>query len=55
MKLDFRSIFILISIFFLSFMVSFYGSRLIYYYKIEHKKSTKNYISVEYIWKKKNQ
>jgi len=49
MKFDFRRIFVSISILFLSFMVGFYGSRLVYYYKTENKKNTKDYTLIEYL------
>ena len=49
MKFDFRKIFVSISILFLSFMVGFYGSRLVYYYKTENKKDTKDYTLIEYL------
>lgn len=54
MKLDFRKIFIQISIFFLSFMVGLYGSRLVYYYKMENKKDNKKYTMIEYLTKGEN-
>lgn len=49
MKFDFRKIFVSISVLFLSFMVGFYGSRLLYYYKTENKKDTKDYTLIEYL------
>ena len=49
MKFDFRKIFVSISILFLSFMIGFYGSRLVYYYKTENKKNTKDYTLIEYL------
>ena len=49
MKFDFRKIFVSISILFLSFMVGFYGSRLVYYYKTENKKDIKDYTLIEYL------
>ena len=49
MKFDFRKIFVQISILFLSFMIGFYGSRLVYYYKLENKKDTKEYTMIEYL------
>lgn len=51
MKFSLKKIFVLISILFISFMIGFYGTRLIYFYRIEHKKSNKNYNLVEYLKK----
>lgn len=41
-KIDYKKIFIVISAIFIISLVAFYGSRLIYYYAIEHKKSDDN-------------
>lgn len=54
MKFDFRKIFLKISILFLSFMIGFYGSRFIYFYKTENKKETKEYRVFEYFTKGEN-
>ncbi|MBP3461726.1 MAG: hypothetical protein J6K21_04880 [Bacilli bacterium] len=54
MKYDFRKIFVLISIIFISFMIGFYGTRLIYYYKQENRKDNKSYTLIKYITKEEN-
>lgn len=46
MKLVYRKIFVLLSVLFMSFMVGFYGSRLVYFYNKEHKKTINKEITL---------
>lgn len=49
MSQSIRSKFVKYSIIFLTFMVLFYGFRLVHYYRKEHKKDSKNYTLIEYL------
>ncbi len=54
MKFDFRKIFVIASILFISGMVLVYGYRLIYYYQKEKQKDTTTYTMIEYLTKEEN-
>lgn len=54
MKFDFRKIFVIISAIFLSFMVSFYGYRLVHFYLKEKEKDTTSYTMIAYLTKEEN-
>lgn len=49
MKFDFRKTFVILSIFFLSGMVLFYGYRLIYFYQKENANKERVYTMIEYL------
>ena len=54
MSRNIRGKFVGYSIIFLTFMVLFYGFRLVYYYRKEHSKDLKNYTLINYLIKDEN-